>query len=141
VPFLDNDLVEFAMKVPASLKLHNLLSTVQIDENLIGKKSEGLLAQHKEGKRLLRIAAGKFLPKVAASERKQGFSGPDASWFRGESIQYVKSKVFDPNSNLLQVFDKAKLRSLTEEHLSGKKNRRLLIWSLLNVEQTLGEFR
>lgn len=141
VPFLDNDLVEFAMKLPASLKLSNLLSTVQIDENLIGKKSEGHLAQNKEGKRLLRLAAGKFLPEVAASERKQGFSGPDASWFRGESIEFLKSKVFDPNSNLLQVFDKSKLRSLTEEHLSGKKNRRLLIWSFLNVEQTLVEFR
>jgi asparagine synthase (glutamine-hydrolysing) len=140
VPFLDNDLVEFAMKVPAHLKVKRLLSEVKIDENLIGNKSDGFTAQHKDGKAILRRVASSFLPEIAANSVKQGFSGPDASWFKGESIQFLKSKILDKNSALLQVFDKSKLHGLTEEHLSGARNRRLLIWSFLNLEQLLGEF-
>ena len=40
VPFLDNDLVEFAMSCPVGLKLKNLNNNDRIDENEpLGKKS------------------------------------------------------------------------------------------------------
>ena len=35
--------------------------------------------------------------------------------------------------------DKKVVESLVQEHLTGTENRRLLIWSLLNVEQWLNE--
>jgi asparagine synthase (glutamine-hydrolysing) len=39
VPFLDNDLVDFAMRVPAHLKLNNLAEAVRIDENEPGGRN------------------------------------------------------------------------------------------------------
>ena len=38
VPFLDNDLVDFAQKVPVRLKMSKLEETLRIDENSIGGK-------------------------------------------------------------------------------------------------------
>ena len=40
VPFLDNDLVDFAMSCPLNLKLKNLESNFRIDENLFGNKEK-----------------------------------------------------------------------------------------------------
>ena len=39
VPFMDNDLVDFAMKCPVSLKLNNLAEVIRIDENEAGRKN------------------------------------------------------------------------------------------------------
>ena len=39
VPFLDNDLVDFAMRCPVGLKLNNLSEVVRINENEPGNKT------------------------------------------------------------------------------------------------------
>lgn len=140
VPFLDNDLVSFATNIPVALKTMTELTDVRVDENVLGKKSEQFSEKVFGGKEVLRMAAAKFLPQTALMARKQGFSGPDASWFRGESVDYLKSTVLDSKSGLWGVLDQKQVQTLVGEHLSGEKNRRLLIWSLLNVEQLLREF-
>jgi asparagine synthase (glutamine-hydrolysing) len=33
--------------------------------------------------------------------------------------------------------DRTTVRSLVEDHLAGRENRRLLIWSLLSLEQLM----
>ena len=38
--------------------------------------------------------------------KKQGFSAPDASWFKGESIEYVKSIIYNDKSRLFDILDK-----------------------------------
>ena len=38
VPFMDNDLVEFAMRCPISLKLNNLSRNIKLNENISGNK-------------------------------------------------------------------------------------------------------
>jgi asparagine synthase (glutamine-hydrolysing) len=140
VPFLDNDLVSFAMNIPVALKTRREFTDFRVDENVFGKKSELFSEKALGGKEILRMAATKFLPQTAVMARKQGFSGPDASWFRGESLDYLKSTVLDSNSGLWGVLDQKQVETLVGEHLSGEKNRRLLIWSLLNVEQLLRDF-
>ncbi|GJL65318.1 MAG: asparagine synthetase B [Nitrospirales bacterium] len=135
VPFLDNDLVDFAMRLPTRFKLGNLQDVVQINENEPGDKTARYFQKTKDGKLLLRKAMAKFIPQEVADREKQGFSAPDASWFRGESIDYVRRTLEDNNARLWQFLDRDFTQSLVREHLDGKNNRRLLIWSLLNVEQ------
>ena len=36
----------------------------------------------------------KIIPSKITDAKKQGFSGPDASWFKGDSIEFVKQKLF-----------------------------------------------
>ena len=42
VPFMDNDLVEFAMNCPVEFKLNNLQNVIRFNENKIGKKKRSL---------------------------------------------------------------------------------------------------
>jgi asparagine synthase (glutamine-hydrolysing) len=134
IPFLDNDLVDFAMKVPVELKLKNLTATSGFNENEPGIKTDKYFRQTNDGKIILRKAMAKYIPEHVTRAGKKGFSAPDASWFKGESIEFVKRIIFDRKAILYNYFDRHAVHRLVNDHLSGRVNRRLLIWSLLNFE-------
>lgn len=140
LPFLDNDLVEFAQSLPVRLKLSKIDEVVRINENEPGAKAERFYRSSGDGKMLLRRAMGRHLPEAAVTNVKQGFSGPDASWFRGESIDYVRRALLRSDARIYEWLDARVVRSLVDDHLSGRENRRLLIWSLLCLEQWAATF-
>lgn len=125
VPFLDNDLVDFAMQVPIHLKIKN--NSHKVDENDLASK----LNANKDGKYILRKTLSKYLDKQVTENKKQGFSSPDASWFRGESIEYVKRNILQRKGRINNMFDLRTLEKLTNLHFSGEKNMRLIIWAIL----------
>lgn len=137
VPFMDNDLVDFAMQCPANLKLGNLSKIQSLDENQVQDKFRNLKYESYEGKKILRKMMKKYLPKKILNSPKQGFSSPDASWFKGDSIEFVKRRLLNGNSHINKFFDSKTIKVLINQHLSGKKNRRLLIWSLLSIDNYL----
>lgn len=134
VPFLDNDLVDFAMRLPVNLKLGNLGEVVRLNENEPGAKTAKYFDKTRDGKLLLRKAMQRYIPDEVTNREKQGFSAPDASWFKGESIDYVRRLLFNGEARIYEYLDRNTIQSLVNEHLDGKQNRRLLIWSLLNFE-------
>lgn len=135
VPFMDNDLVDFAMRCPVSLKLNNLSDVVRINENEPGRKSSKYFQKTSDGKQILRDVMADYIPDTITKATKQGFSAPDESWFRGESIDYVREKLLNSNANIYDFMSFKDVKTLINEHLEGKVNRRLLIWSLLNFEE------
>jgi asparagine synthase (glutamine-hydrolysing) len=135
VPFLDNDLVDFAMRLPAAAKLGNLGEVVRLNENDPGAKTRAYFEKTHDGKLLLRHAMQRYVPASITKAVKQGFSAPDASWFKGESIDYVRRKLMKKDAFLFNFLDRTSVQRLVSDHLEGKVNRRLLIWSLLSVEQ------
>jgi len=137
VPFLDNDLTEFAMQCPVSLKLKNFSEVGRINENTVGDKQTQYFQQTQDGKQILREVMNRIIPKEVTDAKKQGFSGPDSSWFKGDSIEFVKRQILDKDARIYSLMDRKTVSELVEEHLSGKTNRRLLIWSLLNLETIL----
>ena len=139
LPFMDNDLVDFAMQCPVNLKLNNLGDVIRMNENDVGNKPSRYYQRTNDGKQILRDVMRRYIPCDITDGFKQGFSSPDASWFKGDSIDFVKRKLFDKRSCIYQVLDYGAVTSLVEEHLTGKYNRRLLIWSLLNVDAWMAE--
>lgn len=139
VPFLDNDLVDFAQRVPVALKLRNLSNVVRMDENEPGKEHK-YFQKTNDGKILLRKVMERYIPESVTSAEKQGFSAPDASWFKGDSIEYVRRNLLQGNPLIYQYLDRKAVQELVDDHLSGRQNRRLFIWSLLNVEQWLRQY-
>jgi asparagine synthase (glutamine-hydrolysing) len=135
VPFMDNDLVDFAMQCPVGLKLNNLKEVLKINENDPGNKSSQYFQKTNDGKQLLRDVMKLYIPNEITQNEKKGFSSPDASWFRGESIDFVKEKIFNSDDEIYRYLDKETTQKLVSEHLNGKKNRRLFIWSLLNFQK------
>ena len=139
VPFLDNDLVDFAVQIPVGLKLGNLKEVVRINENEPGKAKE-YYQKTKDGKLILRKVMERYVPETITNGIKQGFSAPDASWFKGDSIEYVRKIVFNNGAHIYNYLDRKALQELVQDHLEGKINRRLLIWSLLNFEWWLRKY-
>ena len=140
VPFLDNDLVEFAMRLPVRLKLRNLGEVTRLNENDPGAKAAKYFQRTSDGKLALRQVMSRIIPPKIAESEKQGFSAPDASWFRGESIDYVRREILDPRAEIYSYLDYGTISELVGQHMDGKENRRLLIWSLLNVEWWIRKF-
>jgi asparagine synthase (glutamine-hydrolysing) len=140
VPFLDNDLADFAMRLPASAKLGNLTEVVRLDENEPGGKSQRYFEKTRDGKLLLRKMMSRYIPTQITQRSKQGFSAPDASWFKGESIDFVRRRLINSKARIYELLDAHSVQALVNDHLEGRENRRLLIWSLLNLEQFCEEY-
>ena len=135
-PFMDNDLVDFAMKVPVKHKLGNLTKEISnIDENdtLKSKKSKSY-REFDDGKNVLRKAMSDFIPEEIINRKKQGFSAPDESWYRGENAKYIKELMLSDNTLSTTYIKKSYIKKIINEHLEDGINHRLLIWSFMNFE-------
>ncbi|HJZ73770.1 MAG TPA: asparagine synthase (glutamine-hydrolyzing) [Vicinamibacterales bacterium] len=136
VPFLDDPLVEFALSLPPRLKLRNVAEAAPAtDEDDVGKRH-----RHLDGKWILRRAMRDLLPAEVIERPKQGFSAPDASWFRGESIDYVNRLLRARDARINEYLEPVFVVRKLDEHTSGRTNHRLLIWSLLSLEWWLRTF-
>lgn len=132
-PFMDNDLVDFAMKIPLEYKLIKLEDRItEIDENDAQKHKK--YRRTNEGKNILRKAMEEYIPKKILEREKQGFSAPDESWYRGENAEYVKEILLNSKTLSTKYINKSFIEKIVNEHLNEGKNHRLIIWSFLNFE-------
>jgi len=108
VPLLNRDLVEFAMQLPNSLKLHRLTS-----------------------KFLLKKAAAPLLPSSIIQRPKKGFNMPVAHWLNGP-LQDLLYQMLSPNElQKHSFFSQNVIDQLLREHRDQKKDHRKLLWTLL----------
>ena len=132
-PFMDNDLVDFAMKTPVKHKLGNLEKELKkLDENL--EKKKNIYKQYDDGKNVLRKAMEDFIPKSITERNKQGFSAPDESWYRGENAEYVKELLLGNELACSDYIDSSYICKIVNEHIDKGINHLLLIWSFMNFE-------
>ena len=132
-PFLDNDLVDFAQKIPVRHKLGNLHKELRrIDENTDQKKKR--YKEFDDGKNVLRKAMMDLIPKDIIQRKKQGFSAPDESWYRGENARYVREVLLNNETVSSQFLNPNYVQRIVKEHTEEHINHRLLIWSMLNFE-------
>jgi len=132
-PFLDNELVNFAQKVPVAYKLGNLEKMIRIDENEFGDKLKKY-TEYDDGKNVLRKAMMSFMPEKIINRKKQGFSAPDESWYRGENAAYIKELLLDKKTVSSDFINPDYIKKIVNEHINDHVNHRLLIWSFMNFE-------
>lgn len=131
-PFLDNALVDFAQKIPVRHKLGNLHNMKKLDENIAGKRNK--YQEFDDGKNVLRKAMMDFIPESIINRKKQGFSAPDESWYRGENADYVRELLVNKNTVMTEFINPTFIHGIVNEHINQRVNHRLLIWSLMNFE-------
>jgi len=110
VPFLDHELVELAMAVPASEKIR-----------------DGV------GKHVLKRAVSTLLPSDVVWRPKQGFGAPVSSWFRGPLAQELERQVIGSPLVELGWFHRERIQQLVDLHRSGRADRSFQLWNLLNL--------
>jgi asparagine synthase (glutamine-hydrolysing) len=112
VPLLDNDVIEFAAALPASLKI-------------------------KDGRRkhVLKEVAATLLPPEILSRPKQGFGVPLGVWFRGGLRELFADTLLSPSSLQRGYFQASFVRQIVHEHLSNKRDHTLRLWQLVVFEK------
>jgi asparagine synthase (glutamine-hydrolysing) len=111
VPFLDQDLVEFAMRLPLSYKL-----------------SDGL------GKRLVKKAAEPYVDHDLLYRRKQGFGAPMDKWFTEERFGKKCLAAYERSALRKEgFFNDAYLHGLLKGQVEGKINYGFHLWTVMNA--------
>jgi len=108
VPFLDHRIVEFAWRLPLSLKLRS------------GK-----------GKLLLRQLLYKYVPRQLIERPKMGFAVPIETWLRGPLRGWAEELLDEKRLREESFFDPAPIRTKWAEHLSGRRNWQSHLWNVL----------
>lgn len=116
-PFLQKDVVEFALKLPYSFK-------------------------EKDGfrKRILCDAFADLMPPGLARRKKRGFGVPVAAFFRGEWKEIVEKELLEGFLVKKGCFNNSGIREILQEHCRNKKDHSYLLFSLLMAEFALRKF-
>jgi asparagine synthase (glutamine-hydrolysing) len=124
VPFLDNDLVDLCLNMPWEAKL----------------RPEPGTHQTFTAKWALKQALRSILPDEVLQRRKQGFTPPDASWYRHVNRHWIEQLLLSPLALSRGLFRPEGLREILEAHFNGQRNHRFLIWSLMCLESWHRQF-
>ena len=111
VPFLDHVLVEWAMRVPASIQI-----------------------QRMAGKRILKKAMEDLLPHSILYRPKLGFPTPWSGWLAGEQLDQIEHMLLEPRSLNRGFFKRTAIEKLFREHRARYRDHYDRIWRLLNLE-------
>ncbi len=111
VPFLDHRIVEFAYNCPTQYKISKALS----------------------GKRILKDAFRKHLPKKLIDRRKAGFGMPLRSLLSTEEQvdQLLEMDFF----NNFTTFSIEGIQKVIKEHITGRKDNSALIYALITYQE------
>lgn len=107
-PLLDQELVEWAMKLPLAWKL-----------------------RRGQNKYLLRRLAYRHVPREVLDRPKQGFGVPIDRWLRGPLRDWADQRLGDPALYRNLPLDRARVQDLFALHLSGARNVYPLLWAVL----------
>lgn len=110
-PFLDSDLVQWAMALPSSVKVRR------------GKT-----------KWLVRQVAHGYLPAEIFERPKIGFRVPLDEWFRGDLAGFVRDGLLSDDSFVADTLNRDQVAALVHRHMDRTADETLRIWTLLSLE-------
>ena len=111
VPFCDHRLVEFMARIPALQKMPRLKS-----------------------KALLHAVTDDLLPEKIHRRRKLGFNPPVGIWLNGPLRPMLTDLLSERRLRDRGLFRPAAVQRWMEEHRTGRRDRTLYLWALLNFE-------
>lgn len=109
VPFLDEDLVAFALQIPSRLKYKN-----------------------KEPKYILKKAAEGIIPNEIIYRKKHGFCGSATNMLRPKIYNYAFERIMESKITK-NYFDAKYIESIFQKHKTQQRFNSMKIWNLMNL--------
>lgn len=110
VPFLDHHLIEYALGLPADLKVKG-----------------------RTGKLILKRALEQVLPANVLYGPKRGFGAPTREWFRGPTGQLLGDRLMNSSMRGRNFLNYSFIARLIDEHRRETRDRSPYLWCLLNL--------
>ena len=118
LPFLDHRVVEFAWRLPLSLKIRRA-----------------------QGKWILRQVLQKYVPVTLFDRPKMGFALPLAAWLRGPLRDWAESLLNERRLRAEGFFRPGPITDCWREHVSGRRNWGNCLWDVLMFQAWLDSTR
>lgn len=109
-PFLDRNVVEFINTLPRSYKINNF-----------------------NGKHILKSIMRERLPASIVARPKKGFGIPLSKWIKYELKTEIEFELLKPDN----MFNRTYIQQILQEHQTGKRNHRKLIWNLYCLKKIM----
>ena len=116
-PFLDHEVMEFAARLPLSLKLRG-----------------------RESKYLPKKAFADLLPAENINRSKMGFGVPVGEWFRGPLRSMLTDTLLSEAAMGRGYFNRSALSEMVNGHLNRRADYGAQLWALLMLELWHKEF-
>lgn len=110
-PFLDVDFAEFVNRIPSKLKLNGLTRKYILKKSLENK-----------------------LPKKILYRKKKGFGIPLTKWLKKELKQSLLDTLSPSRLNQSGLFNTKTIKTMLDDHFSGRKDNRKPIWTIFMFE-------
>lgn len=111
VPFLNREMIEFAARMPADLKLRGL-----------------------KRKYILKRSLESVLPKEVIWRKKAGFGAPIRSWLRGPLRPLVDDLLSEETIRKRGLFEPVEVKRVIDLNYSGREDFNLQVFQLLGLE-------
>jgi asparagine synthase (glutamine-hydrolysing) len=108
IPLLDHRVVEFALKVPLTMKVRD-----------------------RQGKWLLRQVLYKYVPRGLIERPKMGFGVPVGEWLRGPLLDWAENLLSEKRLGSEGWFDPKPIRKKWLQHRAGTRNWQYHLWTIL----------
>jgi len=112
VPFLDHRVVEFAARLPASMRIREGRTKV-----------------------VLKNAFSGILPKEVLTRSKQGFAIPEADWLRNGYLERIERMLLSPEARVSEILAVRQLPQVFDVFRKGTAQMGKMIWGLFILEE------
>ena len=111
-PFLDNNVVDFARKLPNKFKLYK-----------------------NHTKYILKKSAENLIPLKNIYRKKQGFGVPVGKWFKENAINFNQTKSNKGENKSSVLVSKAMIDKSLKNHKSNRCDNRLTLFNILTLQK------